>query len=254
MTRAIPRTRFHSSHLVRCLADLSLLDTADPGNDFAEQLGAWVHFADAIALSAVHSDGLASPARMRPDAQAAARTAAEAEFERVQAVLTESIVRSCSPNPGRTHIRLHAPLLELPMNLAATYLPYRRFHEAHQRDMELHIQPLRANVRAALAHASPTLRKLAELDAAFERTLREREAKLLSRVPALLRKHFGQLFEQHQRRLADAGQADTPAAWTRPEGWLSRFCNDMQTLLLAELELRLQPAMGLIEAIRQDTQ
>jgi hypothetical protein len=31
-------------------------------------------------------------------------------------------------------------------------------------------------------------------------------------------------------------------------GWLTRFCNDMQMLLLAEMDLRLQPTMGLIEA------
>ena len=31
--------------------------------------------------------------------------------------------------------------------------------------------------------------------------------------------------------------------------WLSRFCNELQTVLLAELDVRLQPTVGLIEAL-----
>jgi hypothetical protein len=256
MTRVSPRTSFHSSKLIRCLADLAIVDAVDPGNAFAEQLGLWIHFADAINLSAVHSDSVASlprtQSKIQPEEQAIAR-AAGAEFDRIQALLMNSIMKSCSPNPGRTHIKLPEPRLELPLDLTAAYVSYRRFYEAHQRDMELSIQPLRVNVREAVAKASPRLRKLAEVDAAFEKILRDRESKLLSRVPLLLRKRFEQLFKEHQQKLVDAGQADKPADWTQAGGWLARFCNDMQMLLLAELELRLQPAMGLIEACNKET-
>jgi len=254
MTRALTRTNFHSSKLIRCLADLSLVESLDPGEAFAEQLGAWVHFADAITLSAVHADGMANFPKMQPGAQAAALTGASDEFGRVQAFLINSITKSCSPNPGRTHIKLPAPEPELPANAASAYAPYRRFYEAHQRDMELSIQPLRVNVRDALAKASPKLRKLAELDVALEKILRDRENKLLSRVPVLLKKRFEHLFKEHQRKLIEAQQADNPAAWMKAGGWLARFCSDMQMLLLAEVELRLQPTMGLIEAFRQETQ
>ena len=148
---------------------------------------------------------------------------------------------------------LPTPRLELPIDLAATYAPYRRFYDAHQHDMELSIQPLRTNVRAALAKTSPRLRKLATLDAAFERILRERESKLLTKVPQLLKKRFEQLFKEHQQKLLDTQQADNPAAWTQAGAWLARFCDDMQMLLLAELELRLQPTLGLIEALIEPT-
>lgn len=254
MTRALPRTNLHSSKLIRCLADLGIADAAGPGNAFAEKLGAWVHFADAIALSAVHNNSVAGLPKMQPEAKTAAHATAGAEFERIQAMLVNSIMKSFSPNPGRVHIKLPAPILELPLDLAAAYAPYRRFYEAYQRDMELNIQPLRVNVRAAVAKASPTLRKLAELDATLEKILRERESKLLSKVPVLLRQRFDQLFKEHQQKLVDTQQADNPAHWTQAGGWLACFCNDLQMLLLAEVELRLQPAMGLIEAFRQDTQ
>lgn len=258
MTRVLPRTHFHSSKLVRCLADLAIVDTVDSGDAFAEQLGQWIHFADAITLSAVHNDSSASLARMRPkiqaEEQAVAHAATGAQLDRIQALLLNSIMKSCSPNSGKTHIKLPTPEFELPLNLTSAYVPYRRFYETHQRDMELSIQPLRVNVREAVAKVSPRLRKLAELDAALEKILRDRESKLLLKVPVLLKKRFEQLFKEHQRRLVDTQQADNPAGWTQAGGWLTRFCNDMQMLLLAELELRLQPTMGLIEAFKQDTQ
>jgi hypothetical protein len=241
---------------------MAMVDAVDPGNAFAETLGQWIHFADAIALSAVHNDGIASPRRIHAGiphgeqvvAHITAAAATTAEFDRVQAFLTNSITKSCSPKPGKTHIKLPTPALELPMDVAAAYAPYRRFYEAHQRDMELSILPLRTNVREAVAKASPKLAKLAELDMTLEKILRDRESKLLSKIPVLLKKRFEQLFKEHQQTLVDTHQADTPAGWTQAGGWLARFCNDMQMLLLAELELRLQPAMGLIEAFKHDTQ
>lgn len=258
MTRASPRTKFHSSTLIRHLADLGIVEVADSGEAFAEQLGRWVHFADAISLSAVHNGEVANLPKMQakpwPEEQAAALDAITAEFDRTRASLQSSISKSCSPNPGRAHIKLPEPRLELPMDFAAAYAPYRRFYEAHQRDMELGIQPLRVNVREAVAKRAPRLAKLAELDATLEKILRDRERQLLSKVPGLLRKRFEHLFGQHQQKLADTGQTDNPATWIQAGGWLARFCQDLHTLLQAELELRLQPAMGLIEAFRQDTQ
>ena len=254
MTRVVPRTNFHSSTLIRCLADLALIEAAGSAHGFAEKLGAWIHFADAIALSAVHSAGPARSSQSPAEAQVRARTAAGSAFKRIQGELTESVRKSFSPKLGKAHIALPIPQLELPLDLAAAYAPYRRFYEAHQRDMELRIQPLRTNVREALATTSPGLRKLAELDALFEKILRERERQLLSTVPQLLKKRFTQLFNEHQQKLADTQQEDRPASWVQAGGWLARFCNDMQMLLLAEADLRLQPTLGLIEAFNQDTQ
>ncbi|MFC7513733.1 DUF3348 family protein [Herbaspirillum sp. GCM10030257] len=248
MTRVLPRTNFHSSELIRCLTDLAIADPAEPENAFAEKLGLWIHFTDAITLSAVHGDGIASSPGRRLQSRSVTRIDLNTEFDRVREFLVNSIRKSCLPASGKTHIALPTPKLELPIDLVAAYVPYRRFYEAHQRDMELSIQPLRVNAREALAQASSALKKLAELDAALEKILRDREAKLLPKLPVLLKKRFEHLFKAHQQMLVDTQQADDPANWTQAGGWLARFCNDMQRLLLAELDLRLQPTLGLIEA------
>ncbi|NEX64173.1 DUF3348 domain-containing protein [Noviherbaspirillum galbum] len=258
MTRALPRTNFHSSDLIRCLARLDVVEGIEPEKAFAERLGQWIHFADAITLSAVHGDMAPSSASPSPALQAMSKAghaagAAQAitgDVEKIQSILAGSITRSYSAKPGKSGIRLPEPNLELPLDVAAAFAPYRRFHESHQRDMSLSIPPLRANVRQALAGMSPQHRQFAELDKTLEKILAERETRLLARVPALLGKRFAQLFRNHQQRLDAIPQADDPAAWMRPGGWLARFREELRTVLLAELDLRMQPTLGLLHMLQ----
>jgi hypothetical protein len=76
--------------------------------------------------------------------------------------------------------------------------------------------------------------RLAEVDAVMEAALTPREHALLAKVPELL----GQRFE----RLRTAVHA-SPA-------WLDGFRRDMQSVLLAELDLRFQPVDALLAALR----
>ena len=245
MTRDLPRPHFHSSQLIRCLAELDLFAGAEPTSDLADGLGQWVHFTDAIALAGVHESGMASFPAQTEALRVATGTRLTAQYEQVSTAMVNAITKSCSPKGGNTPIRLPLPEPE------PTYAPYRRFYEAHQRDMELSVEPLRVNLRAALATASPRLRKLAELDIATGKFLRVREAQFLARVPLLLQKRFLALHATHQQQSDASGTTDHPAAWMQPGGWLAAFCQNMQMLLLAEAELRLQPSAGLLEAFNQ---
>lgn len=246
MTRVLPPTHFHSSQLIRCLAELDLLEDAEPTGDFAEELGHWMHFTDAIALASVHEGGLAKVAALSPARRTAIGANLTAEYERINAFMVDSITKSCRPAGGNA-------LIKLPQQLdqEVSYVPYRRFYEAHQRDMELSVGPLRAKLRAGLASTSPRLRKLAELDIVMEKFLRERESRLLARVPLLLQKRFDAHYAAHLEQIAASGQPDNQTAWMQPGGWLASFCQTLQTLLLAEAELRLQPSAGLVEALNQ---
>jgi hypothetical protein len=245
MTRAIPRTtHFHSSHLLRCLAELDLLDAAEPAGDFADGLGQWMPFTNAIALASVHERGMTDFPAQSPAVQEETRARLAAQMAHIGQYLEGSITRSCTP-AAKTAIKLPLPDPEL------SYAPYKRFYEAHQRDMELSIEPLRVNLRAALAKASPALRKLAELDIVMDKFLRPREAQLLARVPQLLQKRFAAEHAAHQAQVAASASEDDVNGWMRPGGWLFRFCQTMQTVLLAEADLRLQPSVGLLAALNQ---
>jgi Protein of unknown function (DUF3348) len=95
-------------------------------------------------------------------------------------------------------------------------------------------------LRAALARLSPQMSRLASLDRVMGTALAARERELLGLIPTLLEPHF--------ERLRRAAQ-DAPA-----RDWQAEFHHDMQRLLRAELELRLQPLQGLLDALRSQPQ
>lgn len=248
MTRSPTRTHFPSSRLIRILSDLALLDTAEPEAAFAEKLGLWVDYSEAIALSTALS---ASSSGARSAAPPHSSVLNE-ELASLRRGLENSIMQSESTKTGKARIERPSPDREWPVKLAAAYEPYRRYYAAYQREMDSDIRHLRVSVREALARTSPALGQLAALDAALDKVLCERENKSLSTVPLLLRKRFEHLFKTHQQALLDTGQTDKPAAWMKEGAWLTRFCDELQTVLLAELDVRLQPTVGLIEALQHE--
>ena len=93
------------------------------------------------------------------------------------------------------------------------------------------IDALRGHLRQTLAQATPRLAQLAALDAVLDQMLGGREQKLLAGVPAWLKARFEQLRQSH------------------PDDWPPLFEHELQQTLLAELDLRLQPLLGLVEAL-----
>jgi len=190
--------------------------------DFAERLSLWLNAFDAIELQsahqAIHSMETATAARPVAGASRTGRIAED--VQRVRGVLAKAIAQD-------------------PLALAAaapgdepTYIPYRQRHLELQRQMEQMVGALRDHVRQTVAQASPRLRRLAVLDAALERVLARREHEALPTAVTLLKRRFEQL------RLSGAGT--------------EVFANAWRQALLAELELRLEPVTGLIEALSNE--
>jgi hypothetical protein len=244
-------TNFHSSGLLRVLADLGVVQTAEPGTAFAEKLSTWLNLNDAITLRAIHN----APAPTKPTRGAGtASWPLGDEFTRVRTSLVTAISKGFAPKVERPQRGRSAPMPEVSLEEAASYEPYRQHYLAHQRSMETNAQALRAKVREALARTSPTLKQLATLDATFDAILRDRESKLLATLPGLLEQRFTHLLKAHQQQLAVSQQTDNTASWMKPGGWLARFCHELQTVLLAELDMRLHPTVGLIEAFNHEKQ
>lgn len=246
MAQEAQRTNFRSSGFIRFLDELSVADVADSRQSFADRLGQWLDFKDAISLFSVIND-------RAPDAQTGAPLRASLsvheEFARVRAMLADSIRIDGVLNPGKARIKLPAPSLHPTNEDAADFLPFQRYYLAHQRDMNAHIGPLRASVRNALADHSPALKRLAALDGVLDQALGPRERNLLATVPQLLAKRFEHLHQAHKTARVDTATPDDPEAWLQPGGWLAAFCKDMQAVLLAELDVRLHPVAGLIDAL-----
>ena len=226
MTRSAPSTHVDRSGLVRRLAGLAPSPTS-PAASMGARLGDWLDFNAAMTLFAA-----LNTTRSVTAAPPAARAGAlEAMVEQARATLTEAIRASTTPG-ARARIKWPQPAPESPVESAADYAPYHRFYLAQQREMETRIGVLRATVREALAADEPAMQHVAALDAAFDKALGQRERSLLAKVPLLLEKRFAQLRAAH------------PAS-----GGLEIFAREMQGVLLAELETRLQPVAGLIETL-----
>ncbi|OYV00401.1 MAG: hypothetical protein CFE45_09270 [Burkholderiales bacterium PBB5] len=225
----------------------------------AERLSPWLGWTDAIALAAVlPGPPAAAPGQLRAPALAGAR-AALAEHQRVRRMLLAAIDAALAPDgrpadpavaKARSGARGRSAPVPKPVPVVddaaadqaanpADPADYRRLYTAQQRAMDSAIGPLRAQLRTALAAQGPALAQLATLDAVLDQALAARERQVLGGVPALLDKHF--------RRLRQA-----PSASAGPAAWLARFGQDVQGVLRAELEIRLQPVAGMAAALAQN--
>ena len=230
---------------------------------FAERLGQWLDWTDAIALAAALSrETAARPLNDR--AAAAAKTVAD-ELVRVRNKLADAIVADDLFKAGDDGVKLPKPLtgaalgaalgvalnvaMNVPLELAPEFSAYRRACLAHQRAMAAGIAPLRGQVRQALAALSPALGRLAALDAVLDEALGDRERHLLSTVPVLLEQHFERLRRAHSTTRFQARGSPSGADPSSAAPWLADYGRDMQQLLLAELDVRLQPIEGMVEAM-----
>ncbi len=228
---------FSSSRLVRLLGDWTPPVAAVPGMDFAERLGLWLNAFDAIALQAAHQSIKAiKPSSDRPEQAPRSRPEpVDADLQRVRGALANAIAQD--PLPGGA--------------ADAAYSAYRQRHAELQRHMDQMVGHLRDHVRQAMSRLSPRLRRLAALDAALERWLAPREQAVLPAVAALAERRFEQLRRAHRAALDADGRQDDPALWREAGGWLHAFERDWRQALSAELDLRLEPVAGLIEAINE---
>ncbi len=231
------RTGFTDAALVRLLAAWRGQPHGGTATDFAGPLSGWLRWTDAQPLFAA----LQEPLNVAPCAadEDASPEAAQADCASVQRLLTRSLTDDAPwrepPRPQRRSASAgwtpsaaavtEAPALDFPL--------YRRHYLAQQQHMQEHIAPLRARLRRVLELRSPACARLAALDAVMERVLGEPERRLLAGLPALLEQRFAQW-------RAEAAPGN---------GWATRFQQELEAALQAELALRWQPIDGLLAAL-----
>jgi hypothetical protein len=259
MTRALPRTHFNSSRLTRFLTESAMIDAAPVTDDVGQKLGDWLNFRQAIALHGVLNPEPQPAAQQPAHLRRVAVMTPEAltrHVDKVRAQLEQSISQGAPSGSGLARIDMPPAELDEPIEPKTAYEAYRRFYAAHQRQMEVSIQTLRSQVRGQLSKSAPSLQQLATLDAAFENILSDREAVLLGKVSKMLEKRFAQALKQHLKKQADAlteGSDPASATTVSPMAWLLPLRQALRTALLAELDTRLQPVLGLLEAFNQNT-
>ncbi|PRX36644.1 uncharacterized protein DUF3348 [Paraburkholderia sp. BL18I3N2] len=261
MLQAPQRTALSGPALIRLLARLADVDVPESRQSLSDRLSQWLGWTDAIALSSVLNGN-------PPAVSAGTRgfgSAEESEYVRARSSLAKTItgdsVFAADRRRGPARASAHASLQSAPAEPAADYAVFRQRYLSIQQSMEMAIGNLRGRLRGMLATRTPAMARLAVVDAVMERALSERERNLLAAIPALLAGHFERLRAAELAALAAAEASDeatgdtdsniaSNAAALAPGAWLNVFRKDMQSVLLAELDIRLQPVEGLLAALR----
>lgn len=260
--------RFGSSRLVRLLQDWAQVDGESPRQDVAERLSHWLSAADAVQLDGSLHAIESYPAQTKLSGQAVDTREVGDLINQTKAELTDLITAKVAakvmPNGTRSDTpkavlsaasERHHMDASLQGNLdaedarvEAQYAPHYQRYQSLQKQMESTLMALRTQVRQKLSKGSPSLRQLVALDAVMVQMLGTREQKLWAAVPVYLERRLTHWRQHHERTLAASGQEDDPIRWRQAGGWIHAFQHDMREMLLAELNLRLQPILGLMEA------
>ncbi|KVD69791.1 hypothetical protein WS62_13600 [Burkholderia sp. ABCPW 14] len=238
--------------LIRLLARLADADVQESRQSLSDRLSQWLAWTDAIALSSALS--------MSPPASSSGARAGDDDADSLgahaRASLAKAIARTGAFAAGRDSAA-PAAARDASADAPIDFTVFRHDYLSMQQAMEMDIGDLRGRLRQMMAARTPALARLAVLDATMERALAARERNLLASVPKLLGTYFERLRQAEQQRLANAeaqaeakAEAKETAAAVASSTWLDAFRKDMQSVLLAELEVRFQPVEGLLAALR----
>jgi len=233
MVQAPQRNTLRGPTFIRLLARLTDVDVPQSGLSLSDRLSQWLDWKQSLALSTAldgrpATDGFDAP-RTREDEDECTR-------------LRESLAQAIGTDP------LLAGAGEEAAGVV-DYAPLRQRYITLQRRMQSATGHLRGRLRDLLARQSADGARLAELDAVMELALSPREHMLMAGIPALLGEHFERLQETSRAAQPDVADAEH-AMPNAPAAWLDQFRKDMQSVLLAELDVRFQPVEGLLAALR----
>ncbi|MFS8441707.1 DUF3348 domain-containing protein [Xanthomonas campestris pv. raphani] len=242
MAKAPPRAPLSGPAFIRLLARLTDVHVAQSNHALADRLSQWIDWTRAVAVSKA-LDGKLPDAETLPEVNAIGAD----DCARLRTSLATSCVTELDTLLTRLRSEARAAAAAGAPAPLADYAPFRQHYLAMQRGMRSTTGDLRGRLRDMLAQSgNGEMARLAEVDAVMELTLSPREQSLLATVPTLLGTHFERLRAAHH----PAQDTDTAPARPGSDAWLDVFRNDLQSVLLAELEVRFHPIEGLLAALR----
>ena len=243
MTQALPQVSLGRSRLVRFLTDISRSDMQVSHRQFTERLGQLIDFSDSITLSDAHARDLVVECEDVPGFSAGVTE----EFLRARSRIVQAAMRSFFPNAGPSRIRWPAEEATPPETAAAAARPYLKFYQQQQSDVDAKVRGLHLRTRQAVAALSVKLARISAIDEALGDALALHSRGYLAVIPQLLQRRLEYLHQHYQSAVSDGTAADI--AWRNTR---EQYRREAQGLLLAEIETRLLPALGLIEALNEE--
>jgi hypothetical protein len=242
MSLSPPKAALSGTVLVRFLTSMQLTDAELSNDNFAERMSRLIGLSDSINIAQAHRN-VDFQASRNDQALVAIRQDFMAAREAI-----EELIDKCFGQPEKAG-RIKLPQLkfaESETGAVPEAEPFQRFYLAVQREMDYRILPLWSGVREQVAGTSPQMAQLAAIDEALGESLVPHARELFAVIPRLLGKRFEQLYREYCESGGEADASDAP--------WIQHFIKDMQELLFAELEVRLLPVIGLMEAVEYEVE
>lgn len=236
MSQASPHFAVDTPRLVRCIAELGLGPAGVSREHFAQRLGQFFDLQDSIAIAAVHG-GLSRPQPVAHASQDVTRL-----FLDGRGAILQSALNSFEPD-GVARIRFPLPDPGEPPAASMEAQPYLAFYAAQQSDAEHRVRRLQTRIREAVAARSQSLQQLCALDAVLGKSMVARSRAAFAALPQLLQNRFEQLLAGYRPTGGD--ETEDRRQWL---AIVQRYRSDMRNLLLAEIDTRLLPVTGLVEA------
>jgi hypothetical protein len=252
MTFAPKHNTVRGSSLIRLLSEYEITNIDVSYKNFAERLGLLVDLSDSVKLSeslraipkmSFHLIDKANDANCDDLVQ---------EFLKQRSIVLKSILKSFDLNAVFIPFKLPTPTSLTSIEEAIKFDPYHRFYLLHQSELDFQTEKLRSYVRKVISAQSLSLAQLAELDKTVSQSMMVHTNRRFSIVPILLKSRFKQLYAEYCAAFKHCDFVDKPSFWINETGWLTQFYSEMQQLLLAEFEVRIQPIIGLVEAYNEE--
>ena len=251
----------HNSRLVHLLSGLNVSGIKTSQAHFAERFAQMLHFSSVINLSMVLEDVSGVDFKPSGISGLSIRNA----FLSAQRELVRFIITGFTPTarsmdghlPTAESLHTHCEWTGIFSSKhkgklkkqTTAYEPYRKFYMSRQRSLDIKVQHLRTEIRDSISGLSPALAQLSRMDNALSESTSEASREIFALVPKLLEQRFTRLFDLHRSELPRNPKVTDLEQWMKPGGWISAFCMEMRELLLAELEVRLQPVVGMIDSL-----
>jgi hypothetical protein len=216
-----------SSRLVRLLARASgRAPRIAPRPSFSARLGEFIDLRSSIRIARSQRKLTSQDYQLRESSG----EQIIASYQSERSTLATTVVNKFQPS-ART--RLPNPEGSDELDDLNARAAYRKFYAARQAELEFKIGHLHEGVRERVSAQSAALEQLCALDASLGNSLQEQRKQLFATVPAILEQRLHNLHENNDWRHCHRQVKD-----------------EMRELLLAELETRLMPTAGLVEALQ----
>lgn len=251
----------HQSRLVRRLSEMDVSDPSAAYGYFSEQFGQLVDLSGSIALAGILDELPAVPFIPNRVSSGEIKEA----FIKERSAIVHTIITRFVPNQGyaggklpspgeyHAHCRLTGVFTgsgaESVVDHAAAFEPYRKFYVKRQGELAAGVHGIHTRIGKSVSGLSPELARLSRLDSGLGQVLAGSSRAFFAKIPRLLGKRFEHQLTLHWRELADTPAASDIEKWMNPDGWIYRFCMEMREVLLAELDIRMQPVLGMIDAL-----